>query len=114
MLVTELVRGVGTTLAQSEGRFPLYADPVTGEWTWSDDGDWCGGFWGGLLSLVAVVTGEPRYAGAAGQVAERLASRTDAPTLLRGMLFWYGAALPACSPATRSRAPRPPWPPPGP
>ncbi|MFF4196982.1 hypothetical protein [Nonomuraea sp. NPDC001831] len=95
MLVTELVRRVGGTLAQSQGRFPLYADPATGEWTWSEDGDWCGGFWGGLLSLAAVVTGEPRYARAAGQVAERLTARTDAPTLLRGMLFWYGAALPA-------------------
>ncbi|NUP00078.1 MAG: glucuronyl hydrolase [Nonomuraea sp.] len=90
-----MVRRVDVTLAQSHGRFPVHADPVTGEWTWSDDGDWCGGFWGGLLSLAAAATGEPRYARAAAQVAERLTSRTDAPTLLRGLLFWYGAALPA-------------------
>ncbi|MFI6927381.1 glycoside hydrolase family 88 protein [Nonomuraea spiralis] len=95
MVVTELVRRVEATLAQSQGRFPVHADPVTGEWTWSEDGDWCGGFWGGLLSLAAVATGDPRFALAAGEVAGRLAARTDAPTLLRGLLFWYGAALPA-------------------
>jgi unsaturated chondroitin disaccharide hydrolase len=93
MVVTELVRRVDETLAQAHGRFPVHADPGTGEWTWSENGDWCGGFWGGLLMLTAVASGEARYARAAAQVTGRLRLRTDAPTLLRGLLFWYGAAL---------------------
>ncbi|MFI6317659.1 hypothetical protein ACIBG8_09075 [Nonomuraea sp. NPDC050556] len=73
------------TLEQSRGRFPMYADPVTGEWEWSRDGGWFGGFWAGLLRLA----GNPAHA----EVTARLRDRLLAPTVLRGFLFWYSAGL---------------------
>lgn len=33
--------------------FPLVVDPDTGEWETTDDGNWCGGHWVGLLWLAA-------------------------------------------------------------
>jgi hypothetical protein len=36
------------------------ADPETGEWTWSDDGAWRGGFWVGPLEPAARATGRRR------------------------------------------------------
>lgn len=71
----------------------LYADPVSGEWTWSNDGAWCGGFWPGLLWLSALATGRAAYAEAAADGVSRLAPRTTSPTVLRGFLFWYGAGV---------------------
>jgi unsaturated chondroitin disaccharide hydrolase len=88
-----LVRRVDDTLEQSSGRFPAYADPVTGEWTWSSDGGWFGGFWPGLLWLSAIATGDSKYARAAADAAGKLSPRVRAPTVLRGFLFWYGAGL---------------------
>lgn len=91
--VDGLVGRVDQTLARAADRFPVSADPVTGEWTWSADGGWFGGFWPGLLRLSAIATGHCGYADAATDYGGRLASRLTAPTVLRGFLFWYGAAL---------------------
>jgi unsaturated chondroitin disaccharide hydrolase len=92
LLMDELIRRVDRTLAESAGRFPMIADPETGEWTWSSDGAWCGGFWIGLLELAARATGRRRFSEAADNFAARLAPHVTSPTVLRGFLFWYGAA----------------------
>jgi unsaturated chondroitin disaccharide hydrolase len=91
--VSSLVRRVDDTLEQASGRFPMYAEPATGTWTWSDDGGWFGGFWPGLLWLSAAATQDAKYAHAAAGAAARLRPRTNAPTVLRGFLYWYGAGL---------------------
>ncbi len=91
--VSSLVRRVDDTLEQASGRFPMYAEPATGTWTWSDDGGWFGGFWPGLLWLSAAATQDAKYARAAAGAAARLRPRTNAPTVLRGFLYWYGAGL---------------------
>jgi unsaturated chondroitin disaccharide hydrolase len=88
-----LLRRVEQTGQAAAGRFPMFADPRTGEWTWSRDGDWSGGFWPGMLWLAGVATGERRLADLAAESAQRLRSRAGAPTVLRGFLFWYGAAI---------------------
>lgn len=44
------------TLKQVDGRFPLYADPETGAWETTADGNWCAGHWIGLLWLASAVT----------------------------------------------------------
>jgi hypothetical protein len=49
MAVAGLVRRVDGTPAESEGRFPVYADPESGVWTWTDDGGWTGRFWAALI-----------------------------------------------------------------
>ncbi len=84
---------VEATLASDESGFPHYADQNTGVWTRSPAGDWCGGFWVGMLWLAALVTGEDRYRRAARIWVERLRPRRGSDTVYRGLLFWHGAAI---------------------
>jgi unsaturated chondroitin disaccharide hydrolase len=91
--IAGLIRRVDETLAEAGGRFPVSADPESGAWTWAEDGEWCGGFWTGLLWLAAAATGEERLVGAAGGATDRLRARMTAPTMLRGFLFWYSAGI---------------------
>ena len=73
------------TLNAVEPRFPLFADPDTGAWETTADGNWCPGHWVGLLWSVSAHRG-----GAAG---ERCRSAAEAYTeragweRLRGSLF---------------------------
>ncbi len=73
--------------------FPHYADPTTGRWTRSPDGDWTGGFWGGELWLAYHRTGDEAYRRHALRWAERLRPRVASQTVFRGFLFYYGSAL---------------------
>lgn len=73
----------------------MSADPDTGEWQWSPDGGWTGGFWAGLLRLASWHTGEQRYRDSADTATAALAGRASAPTLLRGFLYWYSDGLAA-------------------
>jgi unsaturated chondroitin disaccharide hydrolase len=100
-----LLQRVEQTGRVASGRFPMFADPQTGEWTWSEDGGWSGGFWPGMLWLAGAATGERRFADLASESAQRLRSRADAPTVLRGFLFWYGAGIASVlAPARRAQA----------
>ena len=90
-----LLRRIEQTGRIASGRFPIYADPGSGEWTWSDDGAWSSGFWPGMLWLAEAATGEHRFGALAAESAQRLRSRTSAPTVLRGFVFWYGAGIAA-------------------
>ena len=47
-----LARAQDTAARVKEG-FPHWADPETGEWTTTPDGDWTGGHWIGMLWLAA-------------------------------------------------------------
>lgn len=88
-----LLRRIEQTARIAAGRFPVFADPRSGEWTWSADGGWSGGFWPGMLWLAAAATGERRFAARAAASAQRLRSLTGAATVLRGFVFWYGAGI---------------------
>lgn len=89
-----LVERTDATLASDQPGYPHYADPADGTWRRTPDGFWTGGFWGSLLALAAVATGEERYAAAAEQVAVGLTGRAESDTAFRGFLFHYGALLP--------------------
>jgi unsaturated chondroitin disaccharide hydrolase len=73
--------------------FPNFADPETGEWTTSPQGDWTGGHWVGELWLSRRVTGEERYGKWATKWCEALRPRARSNTIFRSFLFYYGAAL---------------------
>jgi hypothetical protein len=88
-----LLRRIEQTGRIASGRFPVFADPRSGEWTRSDDGAWSSGFWPGMLWLAEAATGEGRFA--ALESARRLRGRTGTPTVLRGFVFWYGAGIAA-------------------
>lgn len=44
---------VRTTVDKVDDGFPYYADPQTGNWTTTVNGNWCGGHWIGLLEIAA-------------------------------------------------------------
>ncbi|MEV7037570.1 glucuronyl hydrolase [Amycolatopsis sp. NPDC051061] len=70
---------------------PHFADPRTGEWTTTPDGDWTGGHFVGQLWLAA--SQDERFLNAAREYSARLDGREDSPTVFRGFLFHYGALL---------------------
>lgn len=73
--------------------FPHFADPATGRWTVTPNGDWTGGYWNGMLWLSAYSTGAEHYARMAANWTERLRPRADSESAAKGLLFYYGAAL---------------------
>jgi unsaturated chondroitin disaccharide hydrolase len=79
-LVAVLTGRVRSTVARAAGRVPFAADR-SGEWTWSEPGSWSSGYWSGLLRLAGLPP-----------AADALIERASAPTVLRGMMFWYGIA----------------------
>ncbi|RLP94710.1 hypothetical protein EAD89_03485 [Micromonospora sp. BL4] len=87
-----LLRRLPIVAGQVGDRFPLYADPVSGEWVSTRRGSWTGGFWAGWWWLRAAVTGLPADQATALEWTLRLAPRTADDTVTRGMTFWYGAA----------------------
>ena len=87
-----LVR-IQDTAAQVKEGFPHWADPETGRWTTTPDGDWTGGYWIGMLWLAAAATGDARYREWAAPLAERLRARIDAETVFKSFPIYYGAAL---------------------
>lgn len=84
---------IDRTASEATPGFPHYADPRTGEWTRSPDGDWTGGFWGGELWLAYHRTGDEAHRRHALRWAERLRPRVESHTVFRGFLFYYGSAL---------------------
>jgi unsaturated chondroitin disaccharide hydrolase len=81
------------TAARVTDGFPHWADPETGQWTTTPDGDWTGGYWIGMLWLAAATTGDARYRSWAAPLAERLRARIDAETVFKSFPAYYGAAL---------------------
>ncbi|MBW1602658.1 sugar ABC transporter permease [Streptomyces sp. JJ66] len=81
---------VTVTRAEVGARFPLYADPDSGRWKTTARGSWTGGFWAGLLWLLARHTGLPPDREAARAGTSRLADWAGADTSTRGLIFWYG------------------------
>lgn len=86
-----LLDRVDVTLAETGERFPYVADPHTGEWSTTDDGNWCAGHWIGLLWLAAEQTADmaeqSRYESAAYEYVDRM---LDADELLESM---FGVCL---------------------
>lgn len=88
---TRMLARTEHTLAVERQGFPHLADPETGAWTTSPNGDWTGGHFVGQLWLAAR-HGE-RYHRAAQHYSAQLDGREDSPTIFRGFLFYYGAAV---------------------
>lgn len=84
---------VDATLDRVDGAFPYYADPETGVWETTPDGDWCGGHWAGLLWLATARADggdeRERYAAAARRYAERAAAEMPSNTMFRGLTTTY-------------------------
>jgi len=84
---------IDRTLETVHDVFPHFADPESGLWTTTLDGDWTGGFWIGLLWLSYKVTNNNKYLEKAHQMVEKLRKRAISETVFRCFLFYYGAAI---------------------
>ena len=63
--------------------YPHWADPETGKWTTTVDGDWTGGHWAGMHWLAAKHTGEEHYRTQAAALAQGLKNRIAVETVFK-------------------------------
>jgi hypothetical protein len=81
--IDRMLARIQDTAAQVKDGFPHWADPETGRWQTTPDGDWTGGYWIGMLWLAGAATGDPRYRTWAAPLAERLRARVRAETVFK-------------------------------
>lgn len=72
---------------------PHWADPETGRWTLTPDGDWTGGAYVGELWLARTLDPSSCSLEEIHQAMDRMAPRTEKKTAFKGFGFYYGAAL---------------------
>jgi unsaturated chondroitin disaccharide hydrolase len=84
---------IATTAAAVGEGFPRHADPPTGEWTTTPDGDWTGGFWVAMCWLSARGAADGHYAEWARRSAERLHLRQPSSPATGGLRAYYGALV---------------------
>ncbi len=80
---------VAATLEATGSAFPYVADPETGAWEVTEDGNWCGGHWVHLLWLAYEHTGEERFADAAREHTEAVVESMPRGAMFCGMNFHY-------------------------
>ena len=73
--------------------FPHWADPESGQWTVTADGDWTGGFWVAMLWLACRSTGDERYRRWARQWAARMRPRIASASVFKAIPFYYGGSV---------------------
>ncbi len=73
--------------------YPHWADPETGNWTTTIDGDWTGGYWPGMHWLAANYTGNESYRKQALAIAEGLRNRVAHESVFKSFPFYFGGVL---------------------
>jgi unsaturated chondroitin disaccharide hydrolase len=73
--------------------FPHWADPESGDWTVTADGDWTGGFWVGMLWLACHGTGDERYRRWAQQWLPWMRPRIASASVFKAIPFYYGGSV---------------------
>ena len=91
--IDRMLTRVRDTAARVGEGFPHWADPESGQWTTTADGDWTGGFWVAMLWLACRGTGEERYRRWARQWAARLRPRIASASVFKAIPFYYGGSL---------------------
>ena len=91
--IDRMLGRIRDTAARVKDGFPHWADPETGQWTTTPDGDWTGGYWLGMLWLAAATTGDARYRAWTMPLVERLRARIDAETVFKAFPAYYGLTL---------------------
>jgi unsaturated chondroitin disaccharide hydrolase len=88
-----LQRAEHSAAAIGTNGFPHWADPHTGAWTTTPDGDWTGGAFPGIFWLGYRMKGESRILRQAQAWSAKLRPRAKLETAFKGFGFYYGAAL---------------------
>lgn len=87
-----LIQRVLSTRESIGSEWPYHADPDTGVWTTTDDGDWCAGHWIECLRIVGELTGRPELVAEARERTERVRHKLERDDMFRGHRFYYSAA----------------------
>ncbi|WP_040922176.1 glycoside hydrolase family 88 protein [Saccharomonospora xinjiangensis] len=87
-----LLGRVRTTREAVGEKWPYFAEPDTGEWTTTDDGDWCDGHWIEMLRITGEVTGDESLVREALARTERSRWKLEKDDQFRGHRFYYSAA----------------------
>ena len=87
-----LCERVLSTRAAIGDAWPYHADPATGAWTTTDDGDWCAGHWIEALRIVGERSGERRLIDEARARTERVRNKLERDDMFRAPRFYYSAA----------------------
>lgn len=90
--LASLIERTYETAKQVKDQFPFFADG-SGTWVASLDGDWCGGYWVGMLWIAYRRTGDSYFRDLALRCTEQLAKRIQAIDMFRGLNLYYSAAL---------------------
>ena len=91
--IDRMLTRVRDTAGRVGDGFPHWADPESGRWTVTADGDWTGGFWVAMLWLAGHGTGEERYRGWARQWATRMRPRIASASVFKAIPFYYGGSV---------------------
>ncbi|MGH7914115.1 MAG: glycosyl hydrolase [Candidatus Binataceae bacterium] len=91
--IDRMLARVRDTAGRVGDGFPHWADPESGRWTVTVDGDWTGGFWVAMLWLACRGTGEGLYRRWARQWAGRLRPRIASASVFKAVPFYYGGTL---------------------
>lgn len=83
---------VRATRAAVGDAWPYHADPATGVWDTTADGDWCGGHWVEMLRTVGALEGDAGLLAAARARTEALRPYLERDDQFRGHRFHYSAA----------------------
>ncbi len=87
-----LLQRVQHTEIEVANHWPYHADPTTGQWAVTEDGDWCGGHWVECLRIAAELTGKAELQNSAVLRTERLRPYLERDDQFRGHRFYYSAA----------------------
>lgn len=87
-----LCQRVLDTRAQVGEAWPYHADPRTGQWQTTDDGDWCDGHWIEMLRMAGDLLGRRDLIDEALARTERQRYKLERDDMFRGHRFYYSAA----------------------
>ena len=91
-LLADLLDRVATTRAEVGAAWPYHADPETGHWETTEDGDWCGGHWVEALRIKGRLEGRRELIEEALARTEALRPKLEKDDQFRGHRFYYSAA----------------------
>lgn len=91
--IERMLARVRDTARRVQTGFPHWADPETGGWTITADGDWTGGYWVAMLWLAYCDTRDEAYRERAVKLAGQLRARIDLASVFKAVPFYYGASV---------------------
>jgi unsaturated chondroitin disaccharide hydrolase len=87
-----LCERVRATRAAIGAAWPYHADPETGAWTTTEDGDWCAGHWIECLRIAGARGNDLVLIEEARERTERVRPKLERDDMFRGHRFYYSAA----------------------